>query len=161
MRRINADIVIALLLLIGCAAFFAETFRYQKVNLAIIGSKLWPRVVVGALFFFAVVYLFASLRAGNTSDTESWSLKRWFTVNRNVVICFAVFGLFLASLPYLGMLIGGVFFVFTILSLLGKSDVRGHLIHAAVAVISVGVMWAVFTFALGVILPQGVLLPRF
>ena len=161
MRRINADIVIALLLLIVCAAFFAETFRYQKVNLAIIGSKLWPRVMVVALFFFAAAYLFESLLAGRTSETEAWSLKRWFTVNRNVVICFAVFGLFLATLPYLGMLIGGILFVFITLTSLGKSDARGHLIHAAVAVIAVGVMWAVFTFALGVILPQGVLLPKF
>ena len=60
MRRINADVVIALLLMVICAVFFVETFAYQKVHLAIIGSKLWPRVVVVAMFLLASAYRITS-----------------------------------------------------------------------------------------------------
>jgi hypothetical protein len=161
MRRINADIVIALLLIVVCAAFFIETFRYQKVHLAIIGSKLWPRVVVTALFFVAIAYLRVSLRVRGAEVNERGSPRRWLAANRNVVFCFAAFAVFLASLPYLGMFIGGALFVFITLTLLGNRDVRGHFVHAAIALLSVGTMWAIFTFGLGVILPQGELLPKF
>jgi predicted membrane-bound spermidine synthase len=56
-------------------------------------------------------------------------------------------------IPYLGMLVGGMLFVFLLLSALGGW--RPILLHAAIALISVGGMWTLFTFALRVILPRG------
>ena len=53
------------------------------------------------------------------------------------------------------MLIGGVMFVFLLLTVLGDRTPRAHLIHAAVATVSIAFMWSVFTFGLKVILPQG------
>ena len=70
-----------------------------------------------------------------------------------MIWCFVLFGGYLLAIPYVGMLIGGVIFVFALLTALG--GVRASLLHAAIAVISVGGMWAVFTFALEVILPTG------
>ncbi|HEY4635576.1 MAG TPA: hypothetical protein VIG92_03360, partial [Rhodospirillales bacterium] len=64
MRRISADVVIALLLLVICAVFYAETFAYQRVHLSIIGAKLWPRVVVAVMGMLAALYLYQSVRAG-------------------------------------------------------------------------------------------------
>lgn len=160
MQRINADIVIALLLMLVCAVFFAETFAYQKVHLAIIGSKLWPRLVVSALFVLSAAYLVQSLRQHREPRIEAWSFKQWLGNNRNVIGCFALYALFLLSLPYLGMLLGGALFVFATLTFLGRHDLRSHLWHALIAVAAVGLMWAVFTYALGVILPEGEILPR-
>ena len=60
----------------------------------------------------------------------------------------------------LGMLLGGMAFVFVTLSFLGPNERRSHLINAAVAVVTIGCMWLLFTYALGVILPQGEILPR-
>ena len=161
MRRVNSDVIIATVLLVVSSAFFFETFRYQKVHLAIVGSKLWPRVAATALFFVAVIYLFKSLRQGRSDTNRGWSLKQWLTLNRNVLICFIAYAVFLASLPYVGMLMGGTLFVFVTLTLLGKRTRRDHLIHALIALVSIGTMWAIFTFGLGVILPQGELLPKF
>lgn len=161
MPRINADLVIALLLMVLCAVFFYETFALQKVYLSIIGAKLWPRVVVIVLFVLSSLYLIQSLRAERGSQVENpMTARDWLKDNRNVIGCFALYGLFLLTLPYLGMLIGGSLFVFAVLTLIGQTSRRAHLIHAIIALGSIGGMWAVFTYALGVILPAGELLPR-
>ena len=58
----------------------------------------------------------------------------------------------------LGMLIGGIGFVFLILTVLGERNLKHHARHAAIAVVTIGVMWALFTFGLNVILPEGEIL---
>lgn len=160
MQRINPDVVIALLLMLVCAMFFAETFAYQKVHLAIIGSKLWPRVVVVVLFALSSAYLIQALRQRRPPRVEPWSFSRWLSANRNVIGCFALYALFLVTLPYLGMLLGGALFVFLTLTFLGRHDLRSHLWHTVIAIAAVGLMWVMFTYALGVILPEGEILPR-
>ena len=77
---------------------------------------------------------------------------------RNALIIYALFFLFLVTLPYLGMLIGATIFVFLALTLLGRLSARMVGVHALIALGSVGVMWAIFTYALHVILPQGEIL---
>jgi putative tricarboxylic transport membrane protein len=160
MSRVNPDVVISLLLMVLSAAFFFETFELQKVYLAIIGAKLWPRIVVIVLFFLSAIYFIQSIRAMRPPPASPFSFKGWIIDNRNVVGCFAIYGVFLLALPYLGMLIGGSLFVFATLTLIGRRNLRAHLIHASVAVVSIGGMWAVFRFGLHVILPEGELLPR-
>lgn len=160
MSRLSPDIIISLLLMTLSAALFVETFGMQKVHLAIIGAKLWPRIVVIALFFLSTLYFIQSVRATRPPPSAPVSAKCWVLENRNVIGCFAIYALFLLTLPYLGMLLGGSLFVFATLTLIGKRDLRGHLIHAAVAVVTIGGMWALFRFGLGVILPEGELLPR-
>jgi len=64
-------------------------------------------------------------------------------------------------MPYLGMLIGGVAFAFLLMSALGGFEPRQLLLHAAIALVAVGGMWALFTFGLRVPLPTGMILPRF
>ena len=81
-----------------------------------------------------------------------------FARYRNVLVCYALFGLFLVSLPYLGMLIAGVLFVFSSLTLLGPPTLRSVPRHALIAVLTVGGMWLLFTYGLNVILPEGVVL---
>ena len=53
------------------------------------------------------------------------------------------------------MLIGGIAFVFLLLCMLGGWSIRNLLVHALIASISVGGMWSIFTFGLGVLLPAG------
>lgn len=160
MSRVNPDIVISLLLMVLSATLFVETFGMQKVHLAIIGAKLWPRIVVIVLFFLSVIYFVQSIRTRRPPSDEPFSARQWLVDNRNVVGCFAIYGLFLITLPYLGMLVAGSLFVFAVLTLIGRRDLRAHVIHAVVAVVTIGGMWAVFRFGLGVILPEGELLPR-
>ena len=160
MSRINPDVVIALALMVLSAALFADTFSYQKVHLSIIGAKLWPRIVLVALFVASAVFLARSLVRAPQARGERWTLSRWLGENRNVIAVFALYVLFLLTLPWLGMLLGGIAFVFAVQTVIGLGGVRAHLIHAAIAVGAVGGMWAVFTYALGVVLPEGQILPR-
>jgi predicted membrane-bound spermidine synthase len=62
---------------------------------------------------------------------------------------------YLVTLPYLGSLIGGLAFVFTLMSVLGGWSPRNLALHALLAVVTVGGMWCIFTFGLGVLLPPG------
>ncbi len=56
------------------------------------------------------------------------------------------------------MLLAGIAFVFLTLTAVGTRDPRSLALHVAVAVGAVGLMWGIFTFALGVILPEGEIL---
>lgn len=160
MKRLNADVVIALLLLTISTVFFVDTFTYGRAGLAIVGAKLWPRAIMIALGVLSALYFVQSIRKEGSPPSAGQGAKTWIVENRNVVACFALYALFLASLPWLGMLLGGAAFVFATLTVLGHRDMKSHLVHLAVAVLSVGLMWSIFTFALGVVLPEGEILPR-
>jgi len=131
MQRLNRDSVVAILLLVACGVFF------------------WA-------------YLLQSLRSGPAeptpdSDSAPPGFAGFIAYWRNPIICFAMFFTFLATLPVLGMLIGGISFVFILMTLLGGWAPRQLLFHALVAIATVGGMWSLFTFGLGVMLPEGVI----
>ncbi len=64
-------------------------------------------------------------------------------------------------MPVLGMLIGGVMFVFLLLNALGGWAPKKLGLHAIIAVLGVGGMWSIFTYGLGVILPPGAIFSAF
>lgn len=155
MARINRDTVVAILLLLLCGAFYAASFDIRKTNYGTPGSELWPRIILAFLFLLSLGYLVQSLRREATEGARPGSLKAWLAKYRNALWCYALFTLFLLTLPYLGMLAGGGLFVFATLTALGPRHGLAHLVHAAVAAVSVGLMWAVFTYGLNVFLPRG------
>ena len=158
MRRIDSDIFIAALLLVFSGILFAATFAFSTPPVFTFSIRTWPRAVVGVLAILSLIYLIQSLARGGRKQRDPFAWRAWLAANRNVVVCFALFVLFLATLPVFGMLIGGIVFVYLSFVFLGGwNDMRTQTINAAVAVVFVGGMWAVFTFALRVILPGGLL----
>ena len=156
MRRLNSDTVIAVMLLVVCGVLFHDTFFFRQTPLAIVTSEVWPRIVLVLLFVFSAVYLFQSVRAGDDGgERRSLGFIGWIVANRNVLWCYGLFTLFLVTLPWLGMLIGGGLFVFATLSAMGRNEMKSHALNAAIAVLSMGIMWAIFTFGLHVMLPEG------
>ena len=165
MRSINRDTLCAIVLLLLCATFFWASTSIQDMGYESMRSEVWPRLILSVLTFFNLIYLARSLRGPlqETRDDPDRVLPRpagtsWLSYYRNVISCFVLFGLFLISLPYLGMLIGGVLFVFITLCVLGGWSWRNVFKHAAIAVLAVGGMWALFTYGLHVILPEGEIL---
>lgn len=161
--RINREAFIAVLLLLFSGVFYASTYTIRATSYATIGSEVWPRIVIVVLSVFTAVHLIASLRrttpeAGNETQPSSGGIAGFYATYRNPIWCFVVFAAFLWTLPYLGMLIGGVLFVFTLLTVLGDRDVKSLALHAVIAIGTVGAMWAVFTYALHVILPEGMII---
>ncbi len=160
MRRINQDTIVAVLLILMCGAFFWTSLDIRQPDYGILMPSTWPRAILSLLSVLSVVYLVQSLTrppARPDGEERPAGLKAWVAHYRNPIWCYGLFLAFLLTLPFFGILIGGVLFVFCLLTALGGLGGRKLAVHAAVALVSVGAMWAVFTFALGVILPQGMI----
>ena len=165
MQRLNNDAVIAIVLLLFCGAMFWSSFDIRQPNYGVLMPSTWPRVIIGVMSFLSLIYLIQSLKQGPDAEEKApdrepgiWG---WINYWRNPLWCFFLFFLYLLSLPVLGMLIGGITFVFVLQGVLGGWDRRRLLLHAVVAVLAVGGMWSLFTFGLGVLLPPGMILGRF
>lgn len=161
MARLNRDTYVAIFLLLFCGVFIWASFDIRTPDYGVLQPSTWPQVILGVMTFLCLIYLVQSIKAG-PDDVEVdptrepgfiGFLKYW----RNPIICFSMFFLFLWTLPVLGMLIGGISFVFILMTLLGGWAPRQLLIHAIVSVCAVGAMWSLFTFGLEVMLPEGVI----
>ena len=155
MKRMNRDAITAILLLVLCGVLFWQTFYIREVPFSQVGAEVWPRVVLVLLTILSVIYLFKSLAEPPPASDQPFNLKTWLNTYKNPIICFVMFFVFMLALPYLGMLLAGILFVFITQTLIGGASPRHLLVHAVIAVLSVGGMWAVFTYALRVILPAG------
>lgn len=159
MRRIGIDGVIGLVLLVLCAELYRESYYFRVPQFATMSPSTWPRFLLILLATLSIVLLAQALRqpqAEIPSDAPARPIKP--VSHRNAMICFALFAAFVFALHWLGMLLAGIVFVFIMQELLGPRDFRSRLMHAAIAIVAVGGMWALFTFALRVILPEGMFL---
>ena len=163
MERLGRDAVIAIVLLMACGILFWSTFSIRTPDYGQLKPSTWPRVVLGVLTLLSVLYPVQSLRRGPGDEPDTGDdgparapgLIGWILYWRNPIWCFGLFFAYLVTLPTLGSLIGGVLFVFTLMGVLGGWSAKNLLHHAALALISVGGMWSIFTYGLGVILPPG------
>ncbi len=168
MSRINKDVIVALCMLLACGIFIAASFQIREPNYGVLSPATWPRVILGAMTFLSLLYLFQSIRAGAPEPTEAELVlmeerKRagFFGYWRNVIACFVLFFFYLLSMPWLGMLLGGLAFVFLLLNVLGGWSPKQVALHALISICTVGGMWALFTFGLEVTLPPGEIIGRF
>ncbi len=169
MGRLNRDAVIAIVLLMACGILFWSTFSIRVPDYGQLKPSTWPRVVLGVLTLLSAIYLVQSLRRGPEGEPDKGDDGParapgpigWILYWRNPIWCFGLFFAYLVTLPFLGSLIGGVAFIFTLMGVLGGWSARNLLQHAALALISVGGMWSVFTYGLGVILPPGEIISPF
>ncbi|MEE9194231.1 MAG: tripartite tricarboxylate transporter TctB family protein [Alphaproteobacteria bacterium] len=160
MSRLNRDTVIAIVLLVFIGTFFWTTFDIRQPDYGILMPSVWPRVILSALALLTVIYLGQSLRGTFVepeTETAGGGFRAWLRRYRNPLWCYVLFLAFLLTLPVLGMLIGGVLFVFCLLTALGGYTRDKLLFHATVSVLAVGLIWSIFTFALHVFLPQGMI----
>ena len=158
MTRVNRDTVVAILLLVGCGVLLNASLDIREPDYGQLSPAAWPRTVVGVLAFLSLIYLVQSIRRGvpeEPAEKVTHGLGEWIAHWRNVFFVFALFLAYLVALPWLGMLVGGVAFVFLLLNALGGWSPDRLALHAAIAVVSVGGMWSIFTFGLGVLLPRG------
>ncbi len=165
MPRVNRDIIAAAAMLVITGVFAVASFDIREPDYGQLSPAVWPRIIIAILGVLSFAYLIQSIRRDPTTeeaeedaaamlaerDTFGEKVHAW----RNVLWCFALFLAYLLALPWLGMLLAGMLFVFLLLTVLGGWEPRLLALHAAIAVVTVGGMWALFTYALGVILPRG------
>ena len=153
------DTLIAILLLLLYGLLFWASFDIRSPDYGTLAPAAWPRAVLSVLTVFCLIYFAQSLRGTAFAIQEGappgGGLGGWLRHYRNPLWCYGIYFLFLATLPVLGSLIGGILLIFLLLSVIGGFGRRQLLLHGAVAVIAMGAMWSLFTFGLRVILPQG------
>jgi len=183
---LSRDVVVAIFLLATCGVLWYASFDIRVPDYGQLSPATWPRIILGVLTALSLVFLLQSVRAAGsvaartdlpssesleTPDQEAsaaaattsatakgFSVVEFYSYWKNVIWCFTLFGLYLYSLPWLGMLLGALAFVFLLLCALGGWQPRKLLLHAVIAVVTVGGMWSLFTYGLGVLLPKGELL---
>ncbi len=153
---LNRDAYTALVLLVICGVFFHATLDLNPPMFGQLSSALWPRMILAPLALLSLALLFKSQRSDAAASDVG--LIDWFRDNSNPIICFVLFFLFILTMPLLGMLLGGLAYVFLTLSVLGGWEPRRLVSHVAISLFFVVGMWAIFTQALGVFLPEGVIL---
>ena len=159
MNRLNRDTVIAIILMVFCGIFFWASFSIREPDYGVLPPSAWPRVVLVALSVLTVLYFVQSIRRTRTFDDSSSTagkgLKHWFSIWQNPIWCFVLFFGYVASLPVLGMLIGGVTLVFLLQCVLVGSSPRKLSNYGLVAPAPVVRTCPLFTFGLGFLLPPG------
>jgi len=154
--RLNRDTLVAIALLVICGVFWHQSFAIREPDYAQMSPAAWPRAILGILTVLCLIYLVQSVAQGPDAPSDgprgvAAFLRHW----RNVIWCFVLFLAYLLAMPYLGMLVGGVLFVFLLLNALGGWSPRRMAIHGAIAVVAIGGMWSLFTYGLHVFLPAG------
>ncbi len=167
MRRLNQDAVIAIFLILASGVLFWSTFSIRSPDYGVLAPSAWPRVIIIVLAILSVIYLIQSVGKEQPAADQKAQAGRqpgvagWLVYWKNPIFCFVLFLVYLLTLPLLGSLIGGVSFVFILMSILGGISKENVLTHATLALATVGGMWIIFTYGLEVILPQGVIFSAF
>lgn len=157
------DTIAALVLLAFTGAAFWLSFDIQTRNDGTMRASVWPQTILSVMMVLGVVYLVQSLRGTLVESVADGDRPvvagNWLQRYKNPILCLLLYFAFLATLPVLGVLIGGILLVFLTMTLIGGAGPRELVTHALVAAATIGGMWAIFTFALRVILPEGMILP--
>jgi putative tricarboxylic transport membrane protein len=158
MLRLNRDTLVAIALLLFCGVAFFQTYAIPETVYNSMDADIWPRFVIVVIAVLSLIYLAESLRDPESPVIGGHGGAAGFVRKySNAFKCYLLFGFFVVSLPYLGILISGLLFVFLMLTAIGTRSRKFHLIHLTVAVVTVVGFWAIFTFGLQVMLPEGVL----
>jgi len=158
--NIKKDTIVAIFLLLFCGIMINSSFDIEDPGYQGMKASFWPTIVLCLLSIMCLVMLIKSVvtEAENNLNPNDTNLTNVFFKFKNASICFLMFVLFLAFLDYLGMLIGGVLFVFGLLTMLGGFELKKIINHFIISIITIGIMWSIFTFGLKVILPEGEIL---
>lgn len=168
MGNMSRDTVISVILLLFCGLLIWAGTLIRDPQFGELPPAAWPKAVTYVLTGFCLIYFAQSILADRKRLAEGGTLPAlqrepgligWLKHYANPIGCFALYFGFLWTLPYFGTLIGGSLLVFLLLNFLGGISARNLLLHAVIAVISVGAMWALFTFGLRVLLPRGEIMP--
>lgn len=160
MRLVNSDSVVAVLLLAFCGIMWNASYAIEITPYQSMQASVWPRIILVGLGLTSAGLLIkaATARRPGPRAGARWSPAGLLHRYRNALLVYGVFLAFLLTLDVLGMLLGGTLFVFLALTLLGPPSISRAPAHLATAAVSIGAMWAIFTFGLRVILPEGEIL---
>ena len=142
---INKDTIVAIFLLLFCGIMINSSFDIEDPGYQGMKASFWPTIVLCLLSVMSLFMLIKSMvsTTDNNLNSENINSQNIFLKFKNASICFLMFILFLAFLDYLAMLIGGVLFVFGLLTLLGGFEIKKIINHSTISIITIGIMWSI------------------
>lgn len=160
-----SDLVVSILLLLFSAVMINDSSNIRDLGFDGMKADFWPKIVLwllvimsSILFGKSFIFIKNNPAISNLKIDNKILIISTLIKFKNAFICFAMFMFFLLTLDYLGMLIGGVLFVFGLLTFLGNFNFKSIVKHFLISIISIGCMWAIFTYGLKVMLPEGEIL---
>ena len=137
--NINKDTIVAIFLLLFCGIMINNSFEIEDPGYQGMKASFWPTVILCLLSVMCLVMLIKSVvyKTDNNLHTIDENTSNIFLKFKNALICFFMFVLFLTFLDYLGMLIGGILFVFGLLTLLGGISPKKLFNHFNISLITI------------------------
>lgn len=136
-----------------CAILYWLTLGLKGNPLVPIGPEFYPRIVIGITAAFAALLVVADLLTRGKTPPLRAAAKPNYAL---VASMFAVFGLYVAALPYLGFRIATVLYVAATTVLLARPrGATGWAKVLVLALVTATVTYFVFERYLSVLLPRG------
>jgi putative tricarboxylic transport membrane protein len=153
-KVLGRDGLTGLVVLATSLVLFALTLDLKDNPLVPVGPGFYPRIVLGltavlaaALIAFDVIAWRRGRKAAQDSGTPNYRL---------VLAVFALFGLYVAAIPYFGFRVATFVFVGAMQSTLEMPrGLKGWLVVAITAAVTTVVAYFVFEHFLQVLLPRG------
>jgi putative tricarboxylic transport membrane protein len=148
--KLSKDGWAGLVVLATSLFLFWLTLDLKKNPLVPIGPEFYPRIVLGLTALLAAALLFFDLFV---PKAEGKSTKANYGA---VALHFAVFGVYVMALPWLGFRLATLLYVAVTNALLDPpADFKGWMRVAALAIGTAAVTYVVFQHYLTVLLPRG------
>jgi len=136
-----------------CAILYWLTLGLKGNPLVPIGPEFYPRIVIGITAAFAALLVVADFLARGKIRPPRAAAKPNYVL---VASTFAVFGVYVAALPYLGFRLATVLYVAATAALLARPrGATGWAKVLVLAVITAAATYFVFERYLSVLLPRG------
>ncbi|HYN11334.1 MAG TPA: tripartite tricarboxylate transporter TctB family protein [Burkholderiales bacterium] len=146
----SRDGITGLAVLAASLVLFGLTLELKQNPLVPIGPGFYPRIVLGiTAVLAAALVVFDFLGAKQTRKTQ--------VINYSLVLAvFAIFGLYVGALPFLGFRIATFVFMAVLQTALDlPRNKKGWIVVAVTAFVTTAVTYIVFEHYLHVLLPRG------
>jgi hypothetical protein len=149
--KLSKDGWTGLAVLAASLVLFALTLELKQNPLVPIGPGFYPRIVLGITAVLAASLVVFDLRLRNAATAPAQNLNHGLVLG-----VFAIFGLYVGALPFLGYRISTFLFVAALQAALEPPrTMRAWLIVGASALVTTLVTYVLFERYLQVLLPRG------
>ena len=149
MRHLSRDRIFAIVILILGLIWGYITLNLPKYDMeGVPGPSFFPIVILVSFMFLAVLLLFRKPKQGEEE-------KKGPILSFRQIVVFTIIFLYVATIPYLGFLIGTCIFLFLLLLYNGKLKIISMIITS---VLTSGLLFLIFRIFLKISLPAGIIL---
>jgi putative tricarboxylic transport membrane protein len=151
----SKDRYLSISLILVTLFMFIETFNIaEKSSWQMYGSAFYPRILLALLAVLSVTLLIKSFTNKADLPKGAFNLTMLWKKYDKIILLFVFFGLYAASLPYLGFIIASLLYLFISQGLLlGYKEPKTIMLNTTVSVVTTFSVYFIFNNFLNVWLP--------